>query len=115
MSWRQEADAIAEMSDRHHPKSRRAAGIALIVAGALLMTTAGSMALAQDPEASSRPAAAAQAETGSQPSGSGETTGLRSNLGELPFTGLDLLILGGLAMVLLGTGMALRRLSAPRV
>jgi hypothetical protein len=103
------------MSSRRHPRSRRAAGIALIVAGALLMTTAGSMAVAQDPQPDSRPAAVAEADAGSQPGSPGDVSGLRSNLGQLPFTGLDLLILGGLAMLLLGTGMALRRLSAPRV
>lgn len=39
----------------------------------------------------------------------------RSNgeIGALPFTGLDLLILAGIALVLTGTGFALRRLSTP--
>jgi len=116
MSRRREADAIAEMQDRGQSKSRRAAGVALVVAGALVLTTAGSMALAQDQRQGSGPAAAASPGTGTQSGGGSDgADGLQSNLGELPFTGLDLLILGGLAMVLLGTGMALRRLSAPRV
>ncbi len=41
-----------------------------------------------------------------------EDTGLNSSIGSLPFTGLDLLILGGVALVLTGTGLALRRLSS---
>jgi hypothetical protein len=106
---------VSEMVDARESKpARRTFGIALIVAGVVLMSTAASTALAHDPGSDSRPAAAVKAQV-SSPAGSDEPGGLRSNLGELPFTGLDLLILGGLAMVLLGTGMALRRLLAPRV
>lgn len=46
-------------------------------------------------------------------SGSGQS-GLNSNIGSLPFTGMDLLIVAGVAFVLTGTGFALRRLSTPR-
>jgi hypothetical protein len=35
-------------------------------------------------------------------------------LGTLPFTGMDLLIVAGVALVLFGTGVALRRLSLPQ-
>ena len=42
-------------------------------------------------------------------SGGGESSGLEANLGFLPFTGLDLLIIAGVALVLAGTGFALRR------
>jgi hypothetical protein len=35
-------------------------------------------------------------------------------LGSLPFTGMDLAVLGGTAFVLLAAGFVLRRLSAPR-
>src|SRR5687768_4488070 len=45
---------------------------------------------------------------GSAPSG-----GLNSNIGSLPFTGMDLIIVAGVAFVLTGTGFALRRLSTP--
>lgn len=55
-------------------------------------------------------AAAAGGESGS----AGEPSGLRSNIGSLPFTGMDLLILGGLALMLFCTGFLLRKLSAPR-
>ena len=41
-------------------------------------------------------------------------TGLDSNIGSLPFTGLDLIVVAGVAFVLTGTGFALRRLSTPR-
>lgn len=47
--------------------------------------------------------------------GSGDPGGgLDSSIGSLPFTGMDLLIVAGVALVLTGTGFALRRLSTPR-
>lgn len=52
---------------------------------------------------------ASQSATG----GSGGS-GLNGNLGSLPFTGLDLIVVAGVALVLTGTGFALRRLSTPR-
>lgn len=47
-------------------------------------------------------------------SSSDTASGLNQQIGALPFTGLDLLILAGVALVLTGTGFALRRLSTPR-
>jgi hypothetical protein len=44
----------------------------------------------------------------------GSSGGLDSQIGSLPFTGMDLIILAGVALVLTGTGFALRRLSTPR-
>jgi hypothetical protein len=41
-------------------------------------------------------------------------TGLEARVGSLPFTGWDLIILGGVAFVLTGTGFTLHRLSMPR-
>jgi hypothetical protein len=35
-------------------------------------------------------------------------------IGSLPFTGLDLMVLGGTAVALIAVGFVLRRLSAPR-
>ena len=53
--------------------------------------------------------------SGGSGSGSGSgSSGLNSNIGSLPFTGMDLLIVAGVAFVLTGTGFALRRLSTPR-
>ena len=46
-------------------------------------------------------------------SGSDPSSGLDSNIGSLPFTGMDLLIVVGVALLLAGTGFALRRLSSP--
>jgi len=54
---------------------------------------------------------------GSGPSGGGGGSpggGLNSSVGSLPFTGMDLIIVAGVAFVLTGTGFALRRLSTPR-
>ncbi|MSO40414.1 MAG: hypothetical protein EXQ70_00675 [Solirubrobacterales bacterium] len=44
----------------------------------------------------------------------GGGSGGADNIGSLPFTGMDLIILAGVALVLTGTGIALRRLSMPR-
>lgn len=44
----------------------------------------------------------------------GSSGGLDSQIGSLPFTGMDMIILAGVALVLTGTGFALRRLSTPR-
>jgi len=43
------------------------------------------------------------------------STGLNSNVGSLPFTGLDVIVLAVVAAALIGTGLALRRLSTPKV
>jgi hypothetical protein len=50
---------------------------------------------------------------GSAASGGSDPSGLDSNIGSLPFTGMDLLIVFGVALLLAGTGFALRRLSSP--
>lgn len=88
----------------------------LILIAALVAAAAfASPALAQDSVSPAEsqytaPIPAAGSESGS----AAEPSGLSSNIGPLPFTGLDLLILGGLALMLLGTGFLLRKLSAPR-
>jgi hypothetical protein len=41
-------------------------------------------------------------------------SGLNSSVGSLPFTGMDVIVLAVVAAALIGTGVALRRLSAPR-
>ena len=51
---------------------------------------------------------------GSGGTGSSDPSGLSSPIGSLPFTGMDLIILAGVAFVLTGTGFALRRASMPR-
>jgi hypothetical protein len=52
---------------------------------------------------------------GNQPSVATDSpTGLEARVGSLPFTGWDLIILGGVAFVLTGTGFTLHRLSMPR-
>jgi hypothetical protein len=51
------------------------------------------------------------------PSGGGpaanEAGGSDDNIGSLPFTGMDVMIVAGVALVLTGTGLALHRLSTP--
>jgi hypothetical protein len=107
---------------RKNPRNRFA-GIALIVVtGALFAGPA--TALAQD--ALSNPSAAqyepqAQVQgtttsgsvaSNSTPSSSGGGSG--DGTGTLPFTGMDVLVLSAVALALVGTGVALRRLSTPR-
>ena len=55
-----------------------------------------------------------QSSGGSGGTGSSDSSGLSSPIGSLPFTGMDLIILAGVALVLTGTGFALRRASMPR-
>lgn len=96
-------------------------GLTLIVA-LVAAFTAAPAAVAQDSQ--SDPTAAQydpqipdSGTAGSAASGTGsadDSSGLNSSIGSLPFTGMDLLIVAGVAFVLTGTGFALRRLSMPR-
>jgi hypothetical protein len=96
----------------------RIAGIALVaVIGALIVGPAS--AFAQD--ALSNPSSA-QYEPQSQVQGA-STSGAVANTassnsshssGTLPFTGMDVLVLSAVALALVGTGVALRRLSTPK-
>ena len=106
---------------------KRLGGLALLVVIAAI-AVAPATAMAQD--ALSNPSAA-QYEPQSQVQGTSTngsndgngpvaastppTTGLNSNVGSLPFTGLDVIVLAVVAAGLLGTGLALRRLSSPKV
>lgn len=104
---------------------KRLGGIALLTV-VVSLATAPAMALAQD--ALSNPSAS-QYEPQSQVQGTSKTgsqsqgpaaqnttngTGLNSNIGSLPFTGLDVIVLVVIAGALIATGVALRRLSAPK-
>jgi hypothetical protein len=51
---------------------------------------------------------------GGPSAGNGAGGGLDGNIGALPFTGVDLIIILGVALVLTGAGLTLRRLSIPR-
>jgi hypothetical protein len=98
----------------------RFAGLALIaVTGALVAGPA--TALAQD--ALSNPSAAqyepqsqvhGTTTTGSQAVAATPSNGGGSSTGSLPFTGMDVAVLSVVALALIGTGIALRRLSTPR-
>jgi hypothetical protein len=102
---------------------KRFGGIALLAVVASL-AAAPAMALAQD--ALSNPSASVynpQSQVqGTNTNGSqgpaaqhaSSPTGLNSNVGSLPFTGLDVIVLVVVAGALIGTGVALRRLSAPK-
>jgi hypothetical protein len=100
---------------------KRLGGIALLAVIAAV-AVAPATALAQD--ALSNPSAAqyqpkSQVQ-GTTTSGSGPAasntaaSGLNGNVGSLPFTGMDVVVLAIVAAALIGTGLALRKLSAPR-
>lgn len=94
----------------------------LLICAALVALAAAPPTSAQD--ASSDPSAAQYdppipdpggvAADGTVTGSDGDKGGLNSEIGSLPFTGMDLLIVAGVALVLTGTGFALRRLSSPR-
>lgn len=89
----------------------------LLIAAFLVGAVAGAPA-AQAQSATDDPAAAQydppladdEGTAGSVASGG---SGLDGNIGSLPFTGLDLLIVLGIVLLLTGTGFALRRLATP--
>ena len=98
-------------------RSRLGLLIGLVAVSALLALPAA--AFAQD--ALSNPSTAqydapipSSGTAGASASGTSSGGGLDSNIGSLPFTGLDLIVVAGVAFVLTGTGFALRRLSTPR-
>jgi hypothetical protein len=90
----------------------------LLIAALAVMSLAGvPTALAQDssddPSSAQYDPPIPDGEGTAGASASGGSSGLDSNIGSLPFTGMDLLIVAGVALVLTGTGFALRRLSTP--
>ena len=106
---------------------KRLGGLALLAVVAAV-AIAPATALAQD--ALSNPSAS-QYEPKSQVQGTSTTgskqrqragwrtlgssaSGLNGNVGSLPFTGMDVIVLAIVAAALIGTGVALRRLSAPK-
>ena len=111
-------------------KSCSRIGLSLVLALAIgtmtvLPASAGAQGATDDPTAavygdddgqtaSSEGGGASAGETPSSGSASGDPSGLSSPIGSLPFTGMDLIILAGVAFVLTGTGFALRRASMPR-
>jgi len=99
--------------------SRRSRLGLLLIAAVVSVFAIVPMAAAQD--STSDPSSAQYdtpipdpSDTGSTSASGSSGSGLDSNIGSLPFTGLDLLIVAGVAFVLTGTGFALRRLSTPR-
>lgn len=90
--------------------------ICLTVAALAVIAIAGvpaasAQSSADDPSAAQYDPPLPDEGTGSNSASGG--SGLDGNIGSLPFTGLDLLIIVGVALLLTGTGFALRRLSTP--
>jgi hypothetical protein len=105
---------------------KRLGGLALLGVIAAI-AVAPATALAQDalsnPSADQyEPQSQVQGATGSGGSNDGSgpaaantaSSGLNSNVGSLPFTGLDVIVLAIVAAALIGTGLTLRRLSSPK-
>jgi hypothetical protein len=100
----------------------RIVGFALIaVIGALFVgpaTALGQDALSDPSAAQYQPQSQVQ---GTTTTGSNDAVAANSSggsndgTGTLPFTGLDVMVLSGVALALIGMGFALRRLSTPRV
>lgn len=89
--------------------------IVALVAGFTVAPAASAQDTSNDPSAAQYEPPIPEDTASSSASGSsGGGSGLNSNIGSLPFTGMDLLIVAGVAFVLTGTGFALRRLSTPR-
>jgi hypothetical protein len=100
----------------------RIAGFALIaVVGALFVgpaTALGQDALSDPSAAQYQPQSQVQGTTttGNDAVAANSSGGSNdgSSTGTLPFTGLDVVVLSAVALALIGTGFALRRLSTPR-
>jgi hypothetical protein len=98
----------------------RIAGLALVlVVGALVAGPATAMAqdaLSNPSAAQYQPQSKVQGTTTSGSNAVAANTGDTGggSTGTLPFTGLDVMVLAGVALALVGTGVALRRLSTPK-
>lgn len=88
--------------------------IVAVVAALAVVPTAAAQDSTSDPSAAQYNPPIPDPGGTASTSASGSDSGLNSNIGSLPFTGMDLLIVAGVAFVLTGTGFALRRLSTPR-
>ena len=88
--------------------------IVAVVSAFAVVPIAAAQDSSSDPSSAQYDAPIPDAGTASASASSSDDSGLNSNIGSLPFTGMDLLIVAGVAFVLTGTGFALRRLSTPR-
>ena len=99
------------MSERRHIRHAALIATVVLLAG-LPAASAFAQGSADDPSSAQYDAPLsdeASGDTGGAADSGGEGSGLEANIAFLPFTGLDLLIAAGVALVLTGTGFALRR------
>lgn len=89
-------------------------GTFLIVLGALLVSAQVAVAQELGP---GRPAAQVRqvGEETVRPAASTSDSGLQSEIGGLPLTGIDLIVVSGAALLMTGIGFVLQRSSAPRL
>jgi hypothetical protein len=85
----------------------------LVIAALTVMALSGVPAASAQSSADDPSAAQYDPPIPDEDTASSSASGLDGNIGSLPFTGMDVLIIAGVALVLTGTGFALRRLSAP--
>lgn len=97
-----------------HIRSRLGLVVGIAAVAALLALPAAAFAQQSPPSAQYDAPIPESGTAGASASNSSSPGGLDSNIGSLPFTGLDLIVVAGVAFVLTGTGFALRRLSTPR-
>jgi hypothetical protein len=104
------------MSLRSFTRTRRLSIVSAIAAVLCAAALAGPVtAVGQEGDSPSGGGEAAQvADRPAGGSGGEEGSGMRKVIGGLPFTGLDLLALGAVALALGSLGLALRRLAAER-
>jgi hypothetical protein len=91
--------------------------LVVLVAMAVCLALSASPALAQNDPSEAQyeaPVPDAGDEQAAEAAGESDESGLEAPIAFLPFTGMDLIIVGGIALVLTGTGFALRRAASPR-
>jgi hypothetical protein len=96
-----------------HPRTH----LLVLVAIAACLALPAAPALAQDDPSEAQyeaPVPDAGVEQASESSAESDESGLEAPIAFLPFTGFDLLIVAGTALVLTGTGFALRRAAGDR-
>jgi|SRR3954454_3194752 len=112
------------MNSKHRGRFFALTGASLLVAAMLAVpaTVFAQDQLANPSAAQYEPQSQVQGTSGSGGPGNGSSPsvaetptggGGSSSLGSLPFTGMDLGIVAGVALLLTGTGLALHRLSVP--
>jgi hypothetical protein len=107
----------AEFARIVHMGRRKPTNLVVLIAMAVCLALSAAPALAQDDPSEAQyeaPVPEAADEQATESAAESDESGLEAPIAFLPFTGYDLIIVGGTALVLTGVGFALRRAAAPR-